>query len=161
VSFPYAFFATPEAANWKHDVPLPDKKLAVVIGTMNNDFGDSESDTVVLCTDGPDYGLKLAAGLFPGVTIRNVVNANYSCLAADQTQLILVTATDDMFGACTITLPNEEDMVGYSVTVKRVSGSTQNVVVAPYGDGDTIEGSTSSVILDQDGQSKTWMASEA
>jgi hypothetical protein len=145
VAFGGDFWNGPNAATWILDMPLPEMKLVSVAGYMVN--GDIQSDTTFNCvTDNTDHGLRLNAPP-PGSTVFRMVNVtNANTVLIPGNQVVTVVATASPATPVIITLPAESASYGIQVTVRRTTGSTNDVIVAE-GAGDTIDGSASNITL--------------
>ena len=90
------------------------------------------------------------------IPISNIASTQLKSSDGDQFIDVTATTTDVV-----IILPNEEEMIGHTVTVHfNVQDNGHRIFIRPFQDADTIEGSTGDVTLSIEGEQRSWAGAE-
>jgi hypothetical protein len=123
---------------------------AILFMSSTNDVAQSNNN---LYFDATNYRLGVGAGSSPNSTLQTggsfaaatiTKTANYTASVGDYTILCNTTS-----GAITISLPPVSGCSGRIYVIKKISSATNNVTVAGYYTGDTIDGTTTKTIINQ------------
>ena len=136
-ALPADFTRNADSASWTLDQSMPGTRVVAVVGVVTNAYGDSPAGA--LCTTGNSTdGLVLAS---EGTSTLNV-STDTTLPTGDLVVNVLAVGS----GPVIITLPLATADARHTVTVKWLTGNTQDVHVVEAG-ADTIDGSSSPVVL--------------